>query len=122
MGNWTGWRGVLRINEDPQHIGFWCPGCETLHVYDERWKFDGNYDVPTFTPSLRTSTGHYVQGTPRMPDGRCGTCVRAQERGVKTICRMCHLFVTKGLIHFCRDSTHPMAGMTNVPMTVRDDP
>lgn len=106
MGNWTEWRGVLRLNADPQHIGFWCPACEHLHVFDERWKFDGDYDHPTFTPSLRTTSGHYCPGSRRMANGSCGICVSAQERGVRSICGVCHLNVTKGQIFYHPDSTH----------------
>ena len=120
MGAWLPWRGVLRPNEDPQHLGFWCPACEQLHVYDERWRFDGNWDKPSFAPSLRTSCGHYVPNTPRMPDGRCGWCVRAEEHGRPSICRMCHLFVTEGKIIFCPDCSHDLRGQT-VEMVARDE-
>lgn len=120
MGNWTEWRGVLRLNEYPAHIGFWCPGCNTLHVFDERWKFDGNYEEPTFTPSLRTSSGHYVTGAPRQPDGKCGWCESAKARGVESICGVCHLNVHKGKLMFHMDCTHSMRGQA-VPMTKPED-
>jgi hypothetical protein len=109
---------MLRLNEYPAHIGFYCPACEMLHVFDERWKFDGNFEKPTFTPSLRTSSGHYVAGSQKRPDGKCGICENAKERGVQSICGVCHLNVTKGSIQFHADCTHGMAGQT-VAMTVR---
>lgn len=117
MGIWTEWRGVLRLNEYPQHIGFYCPACKTLHVFDERWTFNGNYECPTFTPSLRTSSGHYVAGSRRQPDGNCGICEKAKERGVRSICGVCHLNVIDGKIQFHADCTHAMAGSV-IEMTI----
>jgi hypothetical protein len=121
VGVWLEWRGVLRLNEYPQHIGFYCPACKTLHVFDERWTFDGDYDQPTFTPSLRTSSGHYVAGSQRRPDGKCGICESAKERGVQSICGMCHLNVTKGRVTFHADCTHDMAGQTAAMVAKPDD-
>lgn len=64
-----------------------CPGCKEAHPFDQRWTFNGNYDLPTFTPSLR------VMG--------------AREGETK-----CHSFVTNGRIEFCGDSPHALAGQT----------
>jgi hypothetical protein len=38
----------------------WCPGCEQMHIINTEkpnrlgtiWKFNGNVDSPTFTPSI----------------------------------------------------------------------
>jgi hypothetical protein len=46
------------------------------------WTFDGNFDRPTFTPSLLY---------PNSP-GRC------------------HLILTGGKLHFCADCDHALAG------------
>lgn len=108
MGAWLPWRGVLRPNEHAPHLGFWCPACETLHVFDERWHFDGNYERPTFTPSLKISSGHHVQGMQLRPDGKCGICESARERGVRSICGICHINVTAGQIFYHPDCTHAM--------------
>ncbi len=66
---------------------FHCPGCECLHSYDVRtdggrpnWTFNGDFDRPTFSPSLL------------YPD------------------RICHLFLTDGKIRFLGDCTHKLAG------------
>lgn len=65
---------------------FFCPGCDSHHLYtnDGRWKFDGNMEKPTFTPSLLLT----------WPEGRC------------------HLFVTNGQIAYQPDSKHELAGKT----------
>jgi len=116
MGAWLEWRGLIRPNEHAAHRGFWCPACRTLHVMDERWTFDGNYESPTFTPSLSSKTGHYVGGAQLQSDGKCGICESAKERGVRSICCVCHLNLTAGQIIFHADCTHELAGRT-VPMT-----
>ena len=71
----------------------WCPACKNMHVFRTRsegenavWKFDGNLDSPTFSPSMR---------------------IRWKENEVEKIC---HYFLTAGKISFCGDSTHEMAG------------
>lgn len=76
---------------------FWCPGCREPHPYWVKpqspgaaaWAFNGDKERPTFTPSLLV----YPSGTtPR-----------------------CHLFLTDGVIHFCGDSQHELAGKS-VPL------
>jgi len=120
VGNWLAWRGVVRLNEYAPHRGFWCPACKTLHVFDERWNFDGKFEAPTFTPSLVTRTGHYVQGMKLQPDGKCGFCERARVRGRPSICGICHLNVTAGQIIYHNDCTHSMRGQ-KVPMVAKDE-
>lgn len=40
---------------------FYCPGCRTVHSFDVRngeWTFDGDWDNPTFSPSLSLPNCH----------------------------------------------------------------
>ena len=95
------------INENGDTIGyvFYCPGCKCRHHYyvnkslsdaPGKWVFNGNVDNPTFTPSLVNTTGSYAEPSfidpPEIPPTRC------------------HLYVTNGVIVFCGDSTHELAG------------
>lgn len=71
--------------------GFWCPACQNVHafnvaVFQPLWSFDGNMESPTFGPSLRMIGGNN-----------------------------CHLFVQQGMISYCPDSGHALAGKI-VPM------
>lgn len=66
---------------------FYCPGCKCYHSFDVRidggrptWYFNGDMEKPTFTPSLL------------YPD------------------RVCHLYLTNGVIHYLPDCTHALAG------------
>lgn len=74
----------------------WCPGCDEVHGYQiegpdgPKWTFNGDYDRPTFQPSMRIFT--------REKDGRETT--------------ECHYFVTDGRIQFCGDSPHKLSGQT----------
>lgn len=74
---------------------FWCPGCEDVHPYRVArggsegpefpvWTFNGDLERPTFTPSLLVNgSGHG---------------------------KRCHLFLTDGVLNFCADSAHALAG------------
>ena len=64
---------------------FECPGCGMSHVFDERWKFNGDYEKPTFSPSLLA----------RWPENN-----------------VCHFFVQEGKIRFLNDCTHELKGKT----------
>lgn len=71
---------------DTGHYFFWCPGCQTNHRIDSpRWTFNGDYEKPTFSPSLVTD-----------PNGP----------------NHCHLFVRDGKLEFLADSKHALAGKT----------
>lgn len=67
---------------------FWvfCPGCKIHHEMDKRWAFNGDLDVPTFSPSLLCNPNH--------PPTRC------------------HSFIKNGKWEFLNDSHHELAGKT----------
>jgi hypothetical protein len=58
------------------------------HSFDERWTFNGDFDKPTFSPSLLV----------RYP--------------WKDKDRRCHLFLTDGKIKYMNDCSHNMSGET----------
>lgn len=67
---------------------FFCPGCEEPHAFEvPRWTFNGNYQNPTFSPSLLC----------RLP------------------VKVCHLFLRDGKLRFHSDCRHSLAGQT-VPL------
>jgi hypothetical protein len=72
-----------------------CPGCQRLHVIPDygnvRWTFNGDYEKPTFSPSVRHSWSNRGDGGP----DKC-----------------CHYFIRDGRIEFCGDCTHPLSGQT----------
>lgn len=103
--------GKLRfLTEDT--VAFMCPGCEELHVIKigngrgPRWGFDGDTERPTFNPSIRVSTGHYVIGE------HAGKWCDRSGGTDPCECNRCHSFVRDGRIEFLSDSTHALAGRT----------
>jgi hypothetical protein len=69
---------------------FYCPGCAKRHTINETWEFDGNYDAPTFSPSVLTQGSSWEN-------------------------RTCHSFIRGGLIEYLTDCTHELAGQV-VPL------
>ena len=113
-------KGLLRTVEGGR-LMFRCPGCNENHMIrvgdgsGPGWTFNGDYDRPTFSPSVLVRTGHYVPG---FENGPCW-CTYAKEHpeeeddGFK--CAVCHSFVRDGQIQFLSDCTHALAGQT-VPL------
>ncbi len=85
---------VVPVSNVPGHFLFDCPGCKCCHaIYTDefisdnpnhpRWKYNGDPDCPTVTPSIRVF----------------------DEEGT-----ICHSYVTAGNIHFLADCRHELAG------------
>lgn len=117
-----GHRGVLRTF-DASHVAFWCPGCEEFHTIRVRpspspsWEWNGDYDKPTFAPSVLIRRGHYVPGQ----EGKDCWCSYEKRVGEPPSfsCGVCHSFVREGRIEFLGDCTHWLAGKT-VPLAAHD--
>lgn len=103
-----GLRGMLRTAGEL--VGFWCPGCGEIHFLNVEpdmrpcWGFDGNYDAPTFTPSI------LVTGVRRITDDEHARLMAGET--VTPVPRVCHSFVRAGRIEFLGDCTHALAGQT----------
>lgn len=63
---------------------FFCPGCDSP-IGIKGWKFDGNVEAPTFSPSILSDRG----------------------KGDR-----CHSFIRGGKIQYLEDCTHQYAGQT----------
>lgn len=108
---------ILRKTTDG--VSWWCPGCGEMHaikVGGGGWTWNGDKDRPTFSPSVKVTSGHYTDGG----HGGCWCKFNAERiakgeepSGFK--CECCHCFVRDGQIQFLGDSTHALAGKT-VPM------
>ncbi|WP_244622606.1 DUF6527 family protein [Microvirga brassicacearum] len=78
------------------------------------WGFNGNYEKPTFTPSVLVTSGHYVAGHQASEECWC-TYEKRFGKKAPFECSICHSFVTDGKIQFLDDCTHALAGQT-VPL------
>jgi len=112
-----GVRGVLRTMGDGM-VAFHCPGCDEIHMINTdatdrpAWGFDGNYDAPTFSPSI------LVRGKRRITDDEHARIMAGEK--IELPERVCHSFVRAGRIEFLGDCTHKLAGQT-VPLVQPQD-
>lgn len=85
----------------------WCPGCEEVHGIRVEstsndvpmWHFDGNYEKPTFAPSILVFVDDDEDDN--------GNPLPAPRRVT-----LCHYFIRNGMIDFCGDSPHALSGQT----------
>lgn len=108
-----------KLRRTERGYSHWCPGCREMHVIFDSWQFDGNVDLPTFSPSVKI-TG---KKTVRNDRGeRTGEWVRDANGNAVDDC--CHYFVRAGVIEFCSDSLHALAGksvpLPDLPEWMRD--
>lgn len=98
---------------------FFCPGCKDTHGVwlpgshaRNPWTWNGSLDKPTFTPSVLTTSGHFLEGH----TGSCWcTWNKEHAEPAPFTCRRCHSFVTDGQIQFLGDCSHDLANQT-VPL------
>lgn len=89
---------------------FMCPGCKEMHQVQigdgagPRWGFNGDYDRPTFTPSIK------VTGKRRLTEDEYQRVMAGEKIDVPDMC--CHSFVMDGQIQFLGDCTHELANQT----------
>ncbi|MGB3389069.1 MAG: DUF6527 family protein [Pseudaminobacter sp.] len=110
-----GTRGVLRTGEGGV-LMFRCPGCNEVHQIQTgdgpgpRWGFNGDYERPTFSRSVRVGSYKLVRDS-------AGKWTGEWERDAagNPIPSVCHSFVSDGQIQFLGDCTHALAGQT-VPL------
>jgi hypothetical protein len=71
-----------------QHAGYltFCPGCGYGHLFDTRWTFNGDFEKPTFSPSMLVNQHD--------PSNRC------------------HSFLRDGKWQFLDDCFHSLKGKT----------
>lgn len=88
---------IVKARREPNGlIVFRCPACATdskktgLHALDNRWKFNGDFNAPTFDPSVAV-TMEFGDGQPT---------------------DVCHSYVVAGRIQYLGDCTHSMRGKT----------
>lgn len=111
-------RGRLRVMNHGD-VAFYCPGCKEYHYIQVRagnehpsWTFNGDYEKPTFSPSILVRSGHYVPGA-KSDDCWCNFKERFPDEGEPPFkCGICHSFIREGKIQYLSDCTHDYAGQT----------
>lgn len=77
-------------NQSGDHAGWliYSPGDKSHILFDERWTFNGDFQKPTFTPSMLVNANSPQLG------------------------KRSHFFVTDGKIQYLSDCDHELAGQT----------
>lgn len=102
--------GQVSLSLRKNNAGFhhWCDGCKELHILPMYggWTFNGNLDKPTFSPSFKH------EGLRIETDEKTGkwTGEWLKDDQGKPIPYICHYVLTNGILNYCSDSTHEMAG------------
>ncbi len=78
------------VPNPPRYLKWFCPGCgHCEHAsldHPKGWLFEGTEHNPSLTPSVKNTW----------------------EGGGKI--RICHVVMKNGILRFCRDSSHSLAG------------
>jgi hypothetical protein len=75
-----------------------------MHPLPDSWKFNGDVDKPTFTPSFKQGFVHWTGGIDA--DG-----IGHGEKQNRT----CHYIITDGKMQFCSDSWHKRSDIVAMP-------
>lgn len=108
-------KGKLRILEGGS-VTFYCNGCKEYHIVHIEgnnrpvWGFNGDYEKPTFSPSILVRNGHYVPG--HEDQCWCKFNKEHSDNPAPFKCMSCHSFVIDGKIQYLSDCTHELAGQT----------
>lgn len=92
----------------------WCQACLEMHILPSSWSFDGNVEKPTYSPSFRHSGIKTVK-----VDGKWTGEWVLDPQG-NPVPEVCHYILTNGIINYCADCTHELAGKS-VPMAELPD-
>lgn len=90
------------------------PGMErSPYKYGASWQFNGDFEHPTFSPSILMRQGHFAHEPPVPGNCACDFNERyPDEEPWKWPCCRCHSFVRDGKIEFLSDCSHALAGQT----------
>lgn len=83
---------------------FYCEGCKVHHAVNGTWSFNGDYDKPTFHPSV------LVNGVIPITDDEYDRIMGGEK--IEPMRFICHSFVENGRIQYLNDCTHELAGQT----------
>lgn len=99
-------------------VVFHCPACNDTHALNivegqhPGWSFNGDYERPTFRPSVLYQSGHYFTGQKDESGCWCKYNREHPDNPAPFTCTRCHSFVTDGRIQYLTDCTHALAGQT----------
>jgi hypothetical protein len=99
-------------------VVFECPGCERLHIIQygsgsgPRWGFNGDFNRPTFTPSILVKSSQMTDKGKADYDMWSQMGFPARDGGFESAKVVCHSYITDGQIKFLNDCTHKLKSST----------
>jgi hypothetical protein len=105
---------------DDGKLIYYCEGCECLHYVNDRWTFNGDYEKPTFTPSILVRGTKFTEKGEEDYEAWHDAGSPKREEPFDHFQTICHFFVTEGKIQYLSDCTHKLAGQT-VDLLDKDD-
>lgn len=105
VGSWNG-RPHVRLMH-------WCPGCADVHGITieggpPQWSFNGDYDAPSFEPSVRVFVTHMTDDDRRLVQETL--CHYYIKLGSALSGRGANVHPNVSYIDFCGDSPHDLRG------------
>lgn len=92
---------VIKVDDRFQ---FLCPACNRMHELNDTWSFNGDFQNPTFSPSIKVTGTHFIT------EEESVRVMRGEKVSPRKL--VCHSFIRNGKIEFCGDCTHEHAGKT----------
>lgn len=90
---------------------FYCEGCEGVHGVDNTWTFNGDYEKPTFSPSILVKSTKLTETGLADYEEWCNAGYPNRNgKPLDNVPTVCHSFVTDGKIQYLSDCTHELAG------------
>lgn len=83
-----------------------------MHVINSGWTFDGNYEAPTFSPSVLVTGRSFTPAGESAYEAWCAAGYPKPAPQFESADTRCHSFVRGGRIEFLSDCTHRLAGQT----------
>jgi hypothetical protein len=97
-----------------------CIACKEMHPLPDGWSFNGDLEKPTFSPSFKHSGMKIVTD-----EGGNWTGEWVLDEKGDPVPYICHYILTNGILHYCSDCTHSMAGqsvpLAELPKGLRDE-
>lgn len=91
-------------------ISHWCDGCQEMHLIPDNWQFNGDYNKPTFTPSVKISSVKITELGEHQYRDFIEKGIPIPNGKLDSYPHVCHYILTDGVIHYCGDCTHSLKG------------
>lgn len=100
------------VKADDDRLIFYCAGCKQHHGVTESWQFNGDFEKPTFNPSILVRSTAMTEKGLADYEAWCEAGYPRHGESFESKPTVCHSFVKDGKIQYLNDCTHDLAGKT----------